>query len=29
VISIEDGAIAEIVTFPPHLIPAFGLPPEL
>jgi RNA polymerase sigma-70 factor (ECF subfamily) len=29
VITIEDGAIAEITTFPPHLIPAFGLPPEL
>jgi RNA polymerase sigma-70 factor, ECF subfamily len=29
VLTIEDGAVAEIVTFPPHLFPAFGLPPEL
>jgi RNA polymerase sigma-70 factor (ECF subfamily) len=29
VLRIEDGAIAEIVTFPPDLFPAFGLPPSL
>jgi RNA polymerase sigma-70 factor, ECF subfamily len=29
VIRIEDGAIAEIVAFPPHLFPPFGLPPAL
>jgi RNA polymerase sigma-70 factor (ECF subfamily) len=29
VLRIEDGEIAEIVTFPAHLFPAFGLPPRL
>jgi RNA polymerase sigma-70 factor (ECF subfamily) len=29
VLRIEDGAIAEIVTFPQSFFPAFGLPPEL
>jgi RNA polymerase sigma-70 factor (ECF subfamily) len=29
VLAIEDGAIAEIVTFPKSLFPLFGLPPEL
>jgi RNA polymerase sigma-70 factor (ECF subfamily) len=29
VLTIEGGAIAEIVTFPPHLFAALGLPPEL
>jgi RNA polymerase sigma-70 factor, ECF subfamily len=29
VLRIERGALAEIVTFPPHLFPAFGLPPTL
>ncbi|HEV3376451.1 MAG TPA: RNA polymerase subunit sigma-70 [Thermoleophilaceae bacterium] len=29
VLRIEDGAVAEIVTFPPDLFPAFGLPAEL
>jgi RNA polymerase sigma-70 factor (ECF subfamily) len=26
VLRIEDGRIAEITTFEPHLLPAFGLP---
>jgi RNA polymerase sigma-70 factor (ECF subfamily) len=29
VLTVEDGAIAEIVTFGEHLFPAFGLPGEL
>jgi hypothetical protein len=29
VLRIEEGAIAEIVTFPGTVLPAFGLPPEL
>jgi RNA polymerase sigma-70 factor, ECF subfamily len=29
VIRIEEGQVAEIVTFPPDLFPAFGLPPTL
>jgi RNA polymerase sigma-70 factor (ECF subfamily) len=29
VLRIEDGGIAEITTFTPELLPAFGLPPTL
>ena len=29
VLRIEDAKIAELVTFPAHLFPAFGLPPRL
>jgi RNA polymerase sigma-70 factor (ECF subfamily) len=29
VLRIEDGAVAEIMTFVPELFPAFGLPPTL
>jgi RNA polymerase sigma-70 factor (ECF subfamily) len=29
VIRIEEGRVAEIVTFPPEVFPSFGLPPEL
>jgi RNA polymerase sigma-70 factor, ECF subfamily len=29
VLTLQDGAIAEIFTFPPSLFPAFGLPAEL
>jgi len=29
VLRIEDGLVAEITTFVPELVPAFGLPPTL
>jgi RNA polymerase sigma-70 factor, ECF subfamily len=29
VLTVEDGALAEIMAFPPHLFPAFGLPEKL
>ncbi len=29
VLTLQDGAIAEIFTFPPSAFPAFGLPAEL
>ena len=29
VIRIEEGLVAEIVTFPPQVFPSFGLPDEL
>ena len=29
VLRIEDGAVAEITVFEPHLFAAFGLPPVL
>jgi hypothetical protein len=29
VLTLRDGAIAEIFTFPPSVFPAFGLPAEL
>ena len=28
VLRIADGLVAEIVTFPPEVFPAFGLPPS-
>jgi hypothetical protein len=29
VVRIEEGQVAEIVTFPPQVFPAFALPDEL